>query len=334
MNTVGLAEFNFKFSLPTTPPNFSKIKNIQPSLQQDTTTIINKNKLTTTNNLKNNESEIDCKSLSKHDQKRSWCFEGRERGYNRDLFIKDATDDDENGHDSTWSEQYEEERMASLEALRYALHHAPFCRNMHTLMTIPNEECFEMIGIPTKCAIRVEQLHFKNILDNVTMEIPKGKIYALLGSENNGKSLLLKCILGRKRPTTGNIEVFKQNPTSPLSAICIGYMPQDNSLHSELTIEQTLKYYGQLYQIPPYLIEERIRLLDSEVFEGIEVSKKCDSKTFVKDLGKEHLWRLSLIVTLIHSPPLLLLDEPTDNVDPLLRSKVWSYLEKLCDKDG
>lgn len=330
MNTVGLAEFNFKFSLPTTPPNFSNIKDIKPS--SDLETIINKNKLAAKNYLINNESEDEFKSPPQYYQQRSWCFE---RSYNRDLFIKNTTDDEENnGNGSIWSEQYEEERMASLEALRYALHHAPFCRNMHTLMTIPNEECFEMIGIPTKCAIRIEQLHFKNILDNVTMEIPKGKIYALLGSENNGKSLLLKCILGRKRPTSGNIEVFKQNPTSPLSAICIGYMPQDSSLHSELTIEQTLNYYGQLYQIPPYLIEERIRLLDLEVFEGIEVSKKCNSKTFVKDLGKEHLWRLSLIVTLIHSPPLLLLDEPTDNVDPLLRSKVWSYLEKLCDKDG
>ena len=87
---------------------------------------------------------------------------------------EDNADEDE--------EETDESRLASLEALRYALHHAPFCKNMHTLMSIPNEAYYEMQGIPTKCAIRVEQLYYGHILDDVNIEVPKGKIYALLGT--------------------------------------------------------------------------------------------------------------------------------------------------------
>lgn len=90
----------------------------------------------------------------------------------------------ESGDEEEYAEEEdaeEDNRLASLEALRYALHHAPFCKNMHTLMSIPNEEYYEMQGIPTKCAIRVEQLYYGNILDDVNIEVPKGKIYALLG---------------------------------------------------------------------------------------------------------------------------------------------------------
>ena len=255
-----------------------------------------------------------------------------------------------NNHDDGGSEELEEqdeqERLASLEALRYALHHAPFCRNMHTLMSVPNEECFEMIGIPTKCAIRIESFSYENILDNINLEIPKGKIYALLGSANNGKSLLLKCILGRIPVYNSQaIEVFGQRPSlSPLSAICVGYMPQQIALHPELTIKQTLLYYGRLYQLPPSIICQRIQMLNNFFIEtnhknhhhhySSSSSIQTSVHTLVRDLDQGNLWRLSLMVAIIHSPPLLLLDEPTDNVDPFVRSTVWSYLEKLSEKDG
>nr|XP_027203020.1 ABC transporter G family member 20-like [Dermatophagoides pteronyssinus] len=288
---------------------------------------------------------------------KSWAYEKERNSYN--YYRSEYDSNDNNSHDDNGNngnseesdEQDEQERLASLEALRYALHHAPFCRNMHTLMTVPNEECFEMIGIPTKCAIRIESFSYENILDNINLEIPKGKIYALLGSANNGKSLLLKCILGRI-PIYNNsqaIEVFGQRPSlTPLSAICVGYMPQKIALHPELTIEQTLLYYGRLYQLPPSMIYLRIKMLNDFFFETNYQQKSSDyhhcfssssssstlTQTLVKDLDQGNQWRLSLMVAIIHSPPLLLLDEPTDNVDPFVRSTVWSYLEKLSEKDG
>ncbi|OTF73353.1 ABC transporter-like protein [Euroglyphus maynei] len=269
---------------------------------------------------------------------KSWAFERERNTYN--YYRSEYEPDDNSSHDSN-EEQDEQERLASLEALRYALHHAPFCRNMHTLMTVPNEECFEMIGIPTKCAIRIESFSYENILDNINLEIPKGKIYALLGSAGNGKSLLLKCILGRVPVYNSQaIEVFGQRPSlTPLSAICVGYMPQQIALHPELTIEQTLLYYGRLYQLPPSMIGQRMQTLNKFFFEN---NQKYDHysllsssmQTQVRDLDQGNLYRLSLMVAIIHSPPLLLLDEPTDNVDPFVRSSVWSYLEKLSQKDG
>ena len=77
-----------------------------------------------------------------------------------------ARDDDTDGYsedsdDSEDTPEHDDERLASLEALRYALHHAPFCKSGHTLMSIPDECSLQMQGIPTKCAIRVEKLCFR-----------------------------------------------------------------------------------------------------------------------------------------------------------------------------
>ena len=240
---------------------------------------------------------------------------------------------------------YEEddERLASLEALRYALHHAPFVRaGAHTLMSIPDECSLAMQGLPTKCAIRADRLSYRTVLESVTMEVPKGKIYALLGPSGSGKSTLLKLILGRLRPTGGSVSVFSSSKAasfsscssssskstgSRLSSICVGHMPQEVTLAPELTVGQTLAHYGRLYQLPAYLIEERIACLSAMLHlpgQGVKVGR-CNQ-------GQK--WRLSLAVALVHSPPLLLLDEPTVMVDPLIRWSVWNRLERLCEEEG
>ncbi|KPM05991.1 ABC transporter-like protein 4 [Sarcoptes scabiei] len=278
--------------------------------------------------------------ISNHHIK-SWSFDHHETNdhnyYNFKTFHNNLNEEenDQTVNEENSSEQDDEERMKSLEALRFALHHAPFCKNMHTLMSVPNAESYEMIGIPTKCAIRIEQLFYKSILDNINIDVPKGKIYGLLGTANNGKSILLQCILGRQKPSSGSIEVFEQKPIiSPLSAICVGFMPKCISLHYELTIEQTLNYYGRIYQLPTSTIAERIKLLDS-MFDDVHTKDfHIPPSTLVKDLDSGNQWRLSLMIAMIHSPPLLLLDEPTENVDPLVRNSVWLFLEKLCSDEG
>lgn len=160
------------------------------------------------------------------------------------------------------------------------------------------------------------------------MEVPKGKIYALLGCSGSGKSTLLKLILGRLRPTSGSVTTFATSPSKrPLSAICVGYMPQAVALAEELTVGQTLRHYGRLYQLPAYLIEERVTALRGMLHLPPEEVK-------VRSANQGQKWRLSLAVALIHSPPLLLLDEPTVMVDPLIRWSVWNRLERLCEEEG
>lgn len=99
------------------------------------------------------------------------------------------------------------------------------------------------------------------------------------------------------------------------------------ALHPELTIEQTLLHYGRLYQLPIYMVMERINFL-------YRIFNLPDQNLQIRELNAGQKWRMSLAVAMIHSPPLLLLDEPTVNVDPLIRSSVWRRLERLCDEEG
>jgi len=122
--------------------------------------------------------------------------------------------------------------------------------------------------------------------------------------------------------------VFGTNPAiNVVPGIGVGFMPQKIALYEELTIDETLQYYGYLYQVPMALIYQRVNFL-------ISLFNLPDENKLIRDLTDNHRWRISLAVSLIHSPPLLLLDEPTANVDPLIRLSIWDHLNGLCREEG
>ena len=203
-----------------------------------------------------------------------------------------------------------------------------------------------------KYAVRVEGVTFgykKNVpvLKNFTVRIKQGKvnlfkakiikfifdqggIFALLGSNGCGKTTLLKLILGRAQPSTGWIRVFGVKPGSDESDIPgpgVGYMPQDIALSDEFTIRECLKYYGNTYKINKTLIDHRIELL-------VELLSLPDLDKRLNQLSGGQQRLVSLAVTIIHRPKLLILDEPTVGVDSILRCRIWSYLEKICKHYG
>lgn len=138
----------------------------------------------------------------------------------------------------------------------------------------------------------------------------------------------MKCLIGRLRPKSGVIRVFGTNATqSRVPGIGVGYMPQEIALYNELTIDETLQYYGYLYQLPMAIIYQRVNFL-------LSLFHLPDENKLIRDLTDNHRWRISLAVSLIHSPPLLLLDEPTVNVDPLIRRSIWDHLNSLCKEEG
>ena len=104
-------------------------------------------------------------------------------------------------------------------------------------------------------------------------------------------------------------------------------MPQMIALYEELTIDETLQYYGYLYQVPMALIYQRVNFL-------LSLFNLPDENQLIRHLSDDHRWRISLAVSLIHSPPLLLLDEPTVNVDPLIRCSIWDHLNSICREEG
>ncbi|XP_060530041.1 ABC transporter G family member 20 [Cylas formicarius] len=163
------------------------------------------------------------------------------------------------------------------------------------------------------------------ILDGLNMTVPKGCIYGLLGASGCGKTTLLNCIVGRKRLNSGEIWVLGGTPGSRGSGVPgprVGYMPQEIALYGEFTIRETFKYFGWISGMTTEQIEAKIDFL-------INFLMLPDADKQVKNLSGGQQRRVSLAATLIHEPELLILDEPTVGVDPLLRQSIWNHLVEI-----
>lgn len=167
------------------------------------------------------------------------------------------------------------------------------------------------------------------VLRGVNMKVPKGAIYALLGPSGCGKTTLCNCITGRNNPTGGKVTVFGKIPGTSGSNIpgpIIGYMPQEISLFPDFTIEETLLFFSKLYRLERSRARDRIEFL-------VDFLELPDKKRMIANLSGGQQRRVSLAAALIHSPPLLILDEPTVGVDPVLRQVIWDYLVLLSTKE-
>lgn len=170
----------------------------------------------------------------------------------------------------------------------------------------------------------------ENILNGITMKVEHGSIYGLLGASGCGKTTLLKCLIGMMRPTSGSIDVFGRKPLEVNSGIpgrLVGYMPQEIALYSDLTIEETLLYFGRLY----FMQEEKMK---EQIIYLIDMLDLPHKRRMVSTLSGGQMRRVSFAAALIHEPPLVILDEPTAGVDPILRSAIWKYLVDLSKKSN
>lgn len=151
----------------------------------------------------------------------------------------------------------------------------------------------------------------------------------MLGPSGSGKTTLLKSVVGQLTPTEGWVKVFGFQPNQPGSQIpgpAIGYMPQELAVYEDFTIKETLWYFGRLYRIPKKVIKERIEFLTT----FLDLPR---SKRLIVNMSGGQKRRVSLASALVHSPPLLILDEPTVGVDPLLRQSIWQHLVTLTQSE-
>ncbi|XP_074602603.1 ABC transporter G family member 23-like [Brevipalpus obovatus] len=166
-------------------------------------------------------------------------------------------------------------------------------------------------------------------LNHLNINIPECSIYGLLGPSGCGKTTLLRIINGLKKPDSGSICVFGFIPGTRGSGIPgegIGYMPQDVSLLLDLTVNEILMYFGNLYFMRSMYLKSRVTSL-------IDFLEIPDKDRVIANLSGGQQRRLSLACSIIHRPRLAILDEPTVGVDPQLRSKIWSLLAQLCVED-
>uniref|UniRef100_A0A146LDF7 ABC transporter G family member 20 n=3 Tax=Lygus hesperus TaxID=30085 RepID=A0A146LDF7_LYGHE len=163
------------------------------------------------------------------------------------------------------------------------------------------------------------------ILDSLNMTVPKGCIYGLLGASGCGKTTLLSCIVGRRRLNSGEIWVLGGQPGSRGSGVPgprVGYMPQENALYGEFTIRETLKYFGWVAGMNNEEIKTKMDFL-------LDLLQLPFPDRAVKNLSGGQQRRVSMAATFLHDPELLILDEPTVGVDPVLRQRIWDYLVEL-----
>lgn len=166
-------------------------------------------------------------------------------------------------------------------------------------------------------------------VDNLSFNIPRGKIFGFLGPNGSGKSTTIRMICGVLKPTSGEGSVLGYNLLKDSEKIKqnIGYMSQKFSLYEDLTVEENLNFYGNIYMLTKEKLESRKKeLIHMANLKGKE-------KSLAGTLSGGWKQRLALGCSLIHNPKLLILDEPTAGVDPVSRREFWYTISTLVS-DG
>ncbi|MCX6161140.1 MAG: ABC transporter ATP-binding protein [Ignavibacteriae bacterium] len=173
---------------------------------------------------------------------------------------------------------------------------------------------------------------YKNIiaLDGVSLEIKSGEFFGLLGPNGAGKSTLMNLLAGYIEADSGSIkfdnEVFSRDSIQLRKKI--GLAPQSLALYDDVSAETNLKIFGSLYLMNKNELKNIIKeKLDTA---GLYERRKDHVKTFSGGMKR----RLNLIAALLHSPEVLLCDEPTVGVDPQSRNAIFDFLQKINDEEN
>ena len=183
-----------------------------------------------------------------------------------------------------------------------------------------------------EAAVQVSELTRKfgdfTAVDRASFSVRRGEIFGLLGPNGSGKTTAIRMITGLLRPTEGSAFVLGDDMSIMADIVQskIGYMSQKFSLFNDLTVEENINFYGNLYSLPAALLRERKEwVLNMAGLRGKE-------KAMAKELAGGWKQRLALGCTIIHSPEVVFLDEPTAGVDPLSRRAFWELIQELSDR--
>jgi ABC-2 type transport system ATP-binding protein len=176
-----------------------------------------------------------------------------------------------------------------------------------------------------EAAITVERLRVRRggreVLHGLGFQVPRGRITGLLGPSGCGKTTLMRSIVGVQIIGSGRVEVLGEEAGSAPLRRRVGYLTQAPSVYGDLSVRENLEFFARVLGEPLGAVEEVIATIDLDE----QVEQRGES------LSGGQLSRVSLGTALLGNPDLLVLDEPTVGLDPVLRRDLWSTFRRLAD---
>ena len=164
-------------------------------------------------------------------------------------------------------------------------------------------------------------------VDNLDLKIKKGEVFGFLGPNGAGKTTSISMMVGLLRPSSGNV-LINGKEVANTDKRTIGICPQELVLWENLTCYESLKLMGDMYEVPKDILDQRIENLLKDLF----LTDKAN--TVVSNLSGGMKRRLNLALAVIHEPEIVLLDEPSEGLDPQSRRVLWNYILSMRDNDG
>jgi len=173
-------------------------------------------------------------------------------------------------------------------------------------------------------AVRIDGLRVRRgknpVLDDFSLELPRGGVTGLLGPSGSGKTTLMRAIVGVQTIDAGTVTVLDQPAGCRSLRHRVGYVTQASSVYDDLTVRQNLRYFARILGAPPADVD---RVLD-------ETDLVAQADSLAGSLSGGQSSRASLAAALLGSPELLVLDEPTVGLDPVLRVDLWALFRRLA----
>ena len=173
-------------------------------------------------------------------------------------------------------------------------------------------------------AIRVDRLRVVRggglVIPELSCEVASGSVTGLLGPSGSGKSTLIRSIVGVQRVAGGRIDVLGAPAGSRSLRARIGYMTQAASVYTDLTLRENLRFFARVLGVPASAVHQAI--------DDVDMSDQADR--VVSRMSGGQRARVSLAAALLGSPELLVLDEPTVGLDPVLRRDLWELFHRLA----
>nr|WP_319374555.1 ATP-binding cassette domain-containing protein [uncultured Methanobacterium sp.] len=164
-------------------------------------------------------------------------------------------------------------------------------------------------------------------VDKLNLKIRKGEVFGFLGPNGAGKTTSISIMVGLLRPTSGQVFINGEE-VDKVKKGTIGVCPQELVLWDFLTCKESLMLMGEMYDVPKDELEKRVEKLLKDLF----LTDKAD--TVVTKLSGGMKRRLNLAMAVVHQPEIVLLDEPSEGLDPQSRRVLWNYIRSLRDDEG